>query len=170
MTEIIDRPSSHCEARKNGASPSFLIFHYTETQNAAEAEDYFLGRNPHPDGGRVSAHYMIDEEGTILRYGSQGTVEATWEVPGLEPAPAWPSGLAASDLGDLLVVDRHGGRVLRLDARGRPAGASARRGWDPGLLLFPSAVVLMPDGRIAVADQGNGRVQVFRMGKEAGRQ
>ena len=32
----------------------------------------------------------------------------------------------------------------------------------PGLLRFPAALDLFPDGRVLVADQGNGRVQIFR--------
>lgn len=65
---IQKRPSSHCEERRNGARPSIILLHYTETLNMQDAEDYFLGRKPHPDGGRVSVHYMIDRDGTVVQY------------------------------------------------------------------------------------------------------
>ncbi len=66
--EIIRRESDHCEDRHNGARPTILIIHYTETKTLEDAEDYFLGRKPHPGGGRVSAHYMIDRDGTVVQY------------------------------------------------------------------------------------------------------
>ena len=71
--EIIKRPSTHFGERENGARPSFLIIHYTETKNLEDAEDYFLGRREHPNSTedkkeRVSTHYMIDEDGTIVQY------------------------------------------------------------------------------------------------------
>jgi len=67
---IVQRPTTHCEERKGGATPEFIILHYTDTVDMNEAEDYFMGRRAHPEGEtkRVSAHYMIDEDGTIYQY------------------------------------------------------------------------------------------------------
>jgi len=65
---IEQRPSDHWDERKNGAKPSIIIVHYTDTQNLTDAEDYFLGRRAHPGGGRVSTHYMIDEDGSVIQY------------------------------------------------------------------------------------------------------
>lgn len=65
---ITQRPSAHFEDRKGGAQPTFLILHYTETIGMQDAEDYFLAKKDHPSGGRVSAHYMIDEKGAIFQY------------------------------------------------------------------------------------------------------
>ncbi len=78
------------------------------------------------------------------------------------PVPAWPTGLVAASGGDVVVVDRHGGRILALDASGRLVGVGSGRGWNPGQLLLPTAIALFPDGRVVVADQGNSRVQIFR--------
>ena len=64
--------------------------------------------------------------------------------------------------GDLLVLDRHGHRLVLFNSKHRFPGTGARRGWEPGLLLFPAAVTAFPDGRIAVADQMNGRLQIYR--------
>ncbi len=65
---ITKKPTDHFEERKNGARPSFLIIHYTETQGPQVAEGYFTGALAHPTGGRVSTHYMIDENGSITQY------------------------------------------------------------------------------------------------------
>ncbi len=65
---IIQRPSTHFDERSDGSKPSFIIIHYTDTKTLEEAEDYFLGRRLQASGGRVSAHYMIDFDGTVVQY------------------------------------------------------------------------------------------------------
>lgn len=62
-------PPDHYGERKNGATnPTFLILHYTETETAEYAADLLTGRRPHPHGEKVSAHYMVDEEGIVTRF------------------------------------------------------------------------------------------------------
>lgn len=112
-----------------------------------------------PGGGFYAA---IADQAVILRYGAGGALEATWKLPGDGPVPAWPAGLIAEPGGGLAVVDRHACRILLLDDSGRAVGTGARRGWEPGLLLYPLSVTRLPDGRLLVADEGNGRVQIFR--------
>lgn len=65
---ITRKDSPHFEPRKNGARPSFLIIHYTETADAAEPDGYFMATIPRADGARVSAHYMIDVDGATTQY------------------------------------------------------------------------------------------------------
>ncbi|MCP3956662.1 MAG: hypothetical protein GY719_02300 [bacterium] len=98
----------------------------------------------------------------IRRYGPDGSLLATWTVPGEGPLAAWPSGMVVEPGGDLLIADRHAGRIVVLDAAGRLVGVGSRRGWDAGQLLEPAGMTRLPDGRLAVADQGNGRLQIFR--------
>lgn len=124
-----------------------------------------------PVDGRVTAlaaapgdgfFTAVGEAGTVRRHGADGSVEESWTVPTETPAPAWPAGLAAEPGGDLLVVDRHNDRVLVFRVGGTMAGFGSRRGWEPGLIRYPSDVTLVGDGEVAVADQGNGRVQVYQ--------
>ncbi len=112
-----------------------------------------------PDGGFYTAHPDIAE---VRRHDPKGEVVRRWTVPGEGPVPAWPSGLLVAPGGDLVVVDRHGGRILALDSAGRLEGIGSGRGWQPGELMFPSAIAEFPDGRVVVADQGNSRIQIFR--------
>ncbi len=104
----------------------------------------------------------VPHQGVVLHCGADGGELASWPVPGVAPSPSWPVGLAVISGGDLLVLDRTGGRVVVLDARGGARGAGSRKGWDAGLLRYPAGLALGPDGLLAVADQGNGRVQLFR--------
>jgi hypothetical protein len=103
----------------------------------------------------------VGERGVVLRYNAAGQLESTWAVPGVAPVPAWPAGLAAEPGGTLFVADRHGHRIVALDATGQPLAAGARKGWEEGLVLFPAALALLGDGSLAVADEGNGRLQIF---------
>ena len=112
-----------------------------------------------PDGGFYAALAATAE---VRRYNLQGEILETWTVPGVGPVPAWPSGLVLGSGGNLVVVDRHGGRIVALDTSGRLVGIGSGRGWEHGLLLFPTAIARFPNGSIVVADQGNSRVQIFR--------
>lgn len=61
--------SQHFDERAEQAKPTYLIMHYTGTKTAAYADDIFMGvdttSNP---SGRVSAHYMIDMDGSTTQY------------------------------------------------------------------------------------------------------
>jgi len=109
---------------------------------------------------------VIADEAKVRRHGPDGEELASWSVPGQSPVPGWPVGLVITSGGEMLVLDRHSHRIVALDASGRLTGIGSRKGWDPGLLLFPADMTLLPGGRVAVADQGNGRVQIFRRAEE----
>ncbi len=60
---IVERPSPNQDERAGGRSPDLLVLHYTGMQTAAEA----LARLCDPVA-KVSAHYTIDEDGTIYAH------------------------------------------------------------------------------------------------------
>lgn len=126
---------------------------------ALEVTETVAALAPGPAGGFYAA---LPSVGEVRRYGANGEELQALRVPGLGPAPAWPVGLVVEADGEVVVADRHGGRILILEASGRWSGTGSRRGWEPGLLRFPSDLARFPDGRVVVADQGNGRVQIFR--------
>jgi hypothetical protein len=103
----------------------------------------------------------LPASGEILGYDATGKENNRWSVPSVEPVPAWPVSMVQID-GDLITLDRHGHRMVLFNSKNQFLGTGARRGWEPGLLLLPSAVAAFPDGRVAVADQMNGRVQIYR--------
>src|SRR5690606_6320342 len=51
---------------RRNVEPTLLVLHYTGTKTAQDAEDFFFNR--HPGRPPVSAHYMVDEDGTITQY------------------------------------------------------------------------------------------------------
>ncbi len=100
--------------------------------------------------------------GQVRRYGANGEELSVLAVPSPTTAPAWPVGLIIEDNGEVVVADRHGGRIQVLETSGRWIGSGSRKGWEPGLLRLPADIARLPDGRVIVADLGNGRVQLFR--------
>ncbi|GAB4354622.1 MAG: N-acetylmuramoyl-L-alanine amidase [Kiloniellaceae bacterium] len=74
--EIIDQPSPNHDARPDGQAVDILLLHYTGMQSGAAA----LARLCDP-AARVSAHYLVEEDGRIFRL-----------VP--EERRAWHAGVA----------------------------------------------------------------------------
>ena len=60
--DIIDRPSPNVGTRPAGAKIDILLLHYTGMKSAQES----LDRLCDPEA-KVSAHYLVDEDGTIYR-------------------------------------------------------------------------------------------------------
>jgi N-acetylmuramoyl-L-alanine amidase len=60
--KVLDRPSPNHDARPDGQPVDILLLHYTDMENAEAA----LSRMTDP-AARVSAHYCIDEDGTVYR-------------------------------------------------------------------------------------------------------
>jgi N-acetylmuramoyl-L-alanine amidase len=59
---IVERPSPNCSPRPAGAAIDILILHYTGMQSATAAIERLCD-----PAAQVSAHYVIDEDGTVLR-------------------------------------------------------------------------------------------------------
>ncbi len=59
---MIERPSPNFEPRRPGLAVDVLVLHYTGMRSAEEA----LARLCDP-AAKVSAHYLIDEDGTVYR-------------------------------------------------------------------------------------------------------
>ena len=59
---IIERPSPNFGLRPDGAAIDLLILHYTGMQSAVAALDRLCD-----PAAEVSAHYLIDEDGTVYR-------------------------------------------------------------------------------------------------------
>lgn len=60
MIDVIDLPSPNCDERQ--LPVSMLVLHYTGMEDAASA----IERLADPEA-KVSAHYVVDEDGSILR-------------------------------------------------------------------------------------------------------
>lgn len=111
-------------------------------------------------GGYLAA---IGDQARIVRFDPRGAVVESWELPANGSTPAWPAGITSDPDGRVFVADRHNGRILQLDHTGTWVGVGSREGWDPGLLRYPAGLARLSSNLLLVADQGNGRTQIFRI-------
>lgn len=84
-----------------------------------------------------------------------GLGDAAGDMPRLK-------GLAVDARGDLWVSDAHLDRVSLYAPDGRLLLELGGPGAEPGRFSFPAGIAAHPDGRVAVVDSFNRRVQVFR--------
>lgn len=71
--KIVDRPSPNHDARKPGQPIDILVLHYTGMPTGEEA----LARLCDPQA-KVSAHYTVDEDGTVFRH--VGEARRAWHA------------------------------------------------------------------------------------------
>lgn len=62
--DFVDRPSPNFNERKDGQKPSLIILHFTGGKSPEYALDILTDGNREK---KVSAHYMIHEDGTVYR-------------------------------------------------------------------------------------------------------
>jgi sugar lactone lactonase YvrE len=67
--------------------------------------------------------------------------------------------------GTIYIVDQDGGGIVILGADGTYVGRQLGRGWNEGLLYFPSQISINEKGEVFIADRGNSRVQIFTLVK-----
>ena len=67
--------------------------------------------------------------------------------------------------GSVYIVDEDGGGIVILGADGTFVERQLSKGWNEGLLYFPSQMYVNERGEIFIADRGNSRVQIFTLVK-----
>lgn len=113
-----------------------------------------------PDGGFYAADAI---GGRVTQHRPDGTERAAWSLSNDGPRPPFPGALALSDNGDPIVLDRHTARLVRLAPGGRVESLGGGRGREPGRLFYPRGIAALGGDRFAIADLGNGRVQIVRL-------
>jgi len=157
-------------ALARAANDGYLLWDYRARRVLHLSEDGELEREVSIDG-RVTAlaadrsgsfFVALADRGQVIQYDANWNPAGSWDLPNDGPVPAWPSGLAVEPTGDILVTDRHGSRILVLEAGGKIGGVGGRKGWESGLLYFPMGIALLPSGLVLVADEGNSRGEFFQ--------
>jgi DNA-binding beta-propeller fold protein YncE len=90
----------------------------------------------------------------------QGEFGQIGDAPGEMPRI---KGIAVDAAGQIWVSDAHTDRISIYDAQGMLLLSLGGRGSDPGRFSFPAGIAAHPDGRVAVVDSFNRRIQVFRV-------
>lgn len=114
---------------------------------------------PRPGGGFL---VVSAPNAAVYAYSGDGNLDRSWRIEGIDQVPAWPAAVAVEASGDAVLVDRANGRLMVFNANGDIEGIGANRGWEDGLLLHPRGITRLARGLYAVADEGNGKIQIFR--------
>jgi hypothetical protein len=103
------------------------------------------------------------ERGSV--WGEGVRLEEELRIGALEGADEYTFGeitaIAVAGDGTIYVLDRQAFAVRAYDAGGRHLRSFGRRGGGPGEFEQPEAMALLPDGRVAVRDPRNTRINFF---------
>jgi DNA-binding beta-propeller fold protein YncE len=83
----------------------------------------------------------------------------------LKDVASFPSYLALTDRGYLVLVDSHGNGLVVLGPDGSYLGRQLSIGWSEGLLYYPGQLCIDGKGEYFIADRNNNRVQAFTAAK-----
>ena len=73
----------------------------------------------------------------------------------------FPVALAIDAVGQFYLLDRHAGKVAVFDRQGGFSYDFLLKGKRPGRLWYPSGLLFDWDGRLCVANEGNGRIDIY---------
>ncbi len=128
---------------------------------------------PFPNGYGFFSDLSVDSKSTILLIdcikamvfsASKDSNSFSPLTKGLREYLDFPTSIMESR-GTIYVVDEDGGGVVILGTDGTFLGRQLSRGWNEGLLYFPSQISVNEKGEVFIADRGNGRVQIFTLMK-----
>lgn len=77
----------------------------------------------------------------------------------------FPTSITTDNRGAIYIVDQNGSGIVILGQDGSFQGRQLNRGWNEGLLYFPSQMCVNEKGEVFIADRGNSRVQIFTLVK-----
>ena len=99
-------------------------------------------------------------EGRVYHFSPQGKLLKTLVLKGGDLM--FPVSLEVDSVGNIYILDRHGGQVKVYGRQGDFRYAFLEPGKSRGRLYFPAQLVFDPMGRLCVVEEGNGRVEVFQ--------
>jgi DNA-binding beta-propeller fold protein YncE len=107
--------------------------------------------------------FVVDKSARIQRFTVDGTLERTWRMPRFENGK--PTGISIAPDGRVIVADTHEHRIAIFSPDGELLETHGRMGRGPGEFIYPTDVVVGPDGRWYVSEYGgNDRIQIFDAG------
>lgn len=115
--------------------------------------------------GPTGTIYLLDSVDGKLYSVSPGSDKMGTLVSDLKQYLTFATGIYSGDDGTLFVVDHNGSGIVMLGPDGSYEGRQLTMGWKPGLLYYPSQICLTNDNEAVIADQGNSRVQIFKLKK-----
>ncbi len=138
------------------------------------AQDKYQKQVPFPQGNGFYTDLAVDFKGNIFLIDSTRLMlfSAPKDGDSFTPLGAslkeylnFPAALTTDSKGTLYVVDEDGSGIVILGQDGSFLGRQLSKGWNEGLLYFPSQMCMNGNGEIFIADRQNSRVQIFTLSK-----
>ena len=106
------------------------------------------------------AIYVVDWDGRIQKFTTNGTFRASWIMPKVELGK--PEDLCLAKNGNLLVADTHYSRIVEFTPNGKLVKTFGSYGRGPGQFIYPVGICCDSKGNIFVSEYGeNDRIQKF---------
>jgi len=129
----------------------------------------FVKQMPLPAGSAVidvavgprGTVYAVDGAHAVVYEASPGSSGFRPLTQGLREHASFPSYVAPTDRGLMLLVDGHGMGIVLLAPDGSYVGRRLAMGRSDGLLYYPGQICFSRNGELFVADRENHRLQAF---------
>lgn len=114
----------------------------------------------------------VDAKGTVLMIDSVRSriVSAAPNANGFSPITGslkeyldFPVGITTDKKGTMYITDGNGGTISIFAQDGSFLGKQLSRGWNEGLLYYPTQICINENGEVFIADRGNNRIQIFTL-------
>ena len=106
---------------------------------------------------------LLDSIKGIVYTASDVAQEFSPIVENLKEHTRFPSSLTTDRLGNIYIVDRHGGRIIVLAQDGTYQKTQLGFGWKESLLNYPSQICIGSENDLFIADTNNSRVQILKL-------
>jgi len=150
----------------------FILDHFSRRVLILSPEGKYQRQLLCPQGGGFFSDLAVSAQGTIflldslkgtIYFAPKGEKEFALFAGPLKEHLSFAVGLTTDPRGILYVVDKHGGGVVLIAQDGTFLGRQLSFGWNEGLLYYPTQICINENGEAFIADQGNHRVQRFKL-------
>jgi sugar lactone lactonase YvrE len=105
--------------------------------------------------------FLIDSVGARVFSAPKGSNSFTPLSESLKEVIKFPTGISVDRAGIIYLVDQNGGGIAVLGQDGSFLSFQSNKGWNEGLLNYPSQMCVSEEGSVFIADRDNSRVQIF---------
>ena len=138
------------------------------------AQEKYQKQIPFPQGDGFYTDLAVDFRGNIFLIDSTRLMLFSAPKEGNSFTPLggnlkeylnFPASLTTDPKGTLYVVDENSGGIVIFGQDGSFLGRQLSKGWNEGLLRYPSQMCINAQGEGFIADRQNSRVQIFTLAK-----
>jgi sugar lactone lactonase YvrE len=105
--------------------------------------------------------YAVDSTASVVWSAAKDAAAFKPFTKSLKDVLTFPTYLAPTSRGVILVVDQHGHGVVLVGNDGSYMGRQLAPGFNEGVLYYPGQLCMNDRGQVIVADRDNNRVQIF---------